>query len=220
MGCSDCVKCELVMNEVSQKVEAVDTVDERIQEWQYSWTPLPREVSYRLNNFSDDFSKKWQIKAVTVAFRAWQWRLEKLKFRRERNPDAHVDMNIEWHDLAHFNGIKGVLMHAFFPGQGEVSGDIHINDEWDYVANTNFQDLAHPPLVPPMVHEIGHGIGLTHDPYDPTDIMYPSFNLGRKKWKIGNRSVLRSQGRYDKRNLPDWIIKYFANRRLTDGDFR
>src|SRR6056300_905660 len=102
---------------------------EGITEWKHSWEE--REISYRLNNFSDDLNKRWQTRAVTVAFRVWQWRLGKIKFRRERNPDAHVDMNVSFEDLDHFNGKKGVLAHAYYPGQGDISGDCHINDEWN-----------------------------------------------------------------------------------------
>jgi hypothetical protein len=212
--------CELSMDPFKQKIIASSAVDERINEWEHSWKPLPRDISYRLNNFSDDFSKKWQIRAVTVAFRAWQWRLSKLKFRRERNPDAHVDININWEDLAHFDNKKGVLMHAYYPGQGDISGDVHVNDNWDYVAGSSFQSMAHPPFVPPMIHELGHSIGLVHDPFDVTDIMYPSFDLGKKKWKIGNRSVQRVQARYGARSIPQRIIDRFALRRLTGRDFR
>lgn len=75
-----------------------------IDEWKHSWPEV--EISYRLNNFSGDLNTKFQIRAVTVALRVWQWRISKLKFRRERNPDAHVDFNVSFEDLAHFDGKK------------------------------------------------------------------------------------------------------------------
>ncbi len=191
---------------------------EGIDEWPHSWPD--GEVSYRLNNFSDDFSKRWQIRAVTVALRVWQWRINKIKFRRERNPDAHVDFNIRWEDLAHFDNRTGVLAHAYFPNQSDISGDVHINDEWDYVPGVFMQDLSHPPLVPILIHEFGHSLGLRHDTLDRESIMYPSFNLGRQKYKLGPRDVIRIQERYGVRTISQRILDYFARRRLTGGDFR
>jgi len=209
-------RCELIHNS-SCELKFTETVDERISEWPHSW-PLG-EISYRLNNRSDDFTKKFQERAVTVALRAWQLRIKNLKFRKERNRDAHVDFNVSFEDLSHFSG-KGVLAHAYFPGQGDLSGDCHINDDWDWVAGVHLATLSKPPLVPILMHEFGHSLGLRHDPFDRTDIMYPSFNLGERKNNLGSRSISRMQERYGKRNLSARIIAYFQWRRMVGSDFR
>ena len=211
-------RCELVQSD-SQHLTFSETVDERIDEWPHSWPH--GEIIYRLNNFTGDIEKeKWQSKAVTVALRAWQLKLKHLKFRKERNPDTHVDFNVSFEDLAHFDGRRGVFAHAYFPGQSDLSGDCHINDDWNWVAKISMQTLSKPPLIPILMHEFGHSIGLRHDPFDKTDIMYPSFNLGETKYKIGKRSTQRAQERYGKRNLSSWILEYFQNRRLNGRDFR
>jgi hypothetical protein len=211
-------KCELRQKD-SATLEFSETVDDRINEWPHSWPH--GEISYRLNNYTDDIAKEsWQDRSVTVALRAWQLRLKHLKFRKERNPNAHVDFNVSFEDLAHFDGSRGTFAHAYFPGQGDISGDCHINDEWDWVAKFENQTLSKPPLVPILIHEFGHSIGLRHDQYDVTDIMYPSYNLGQKKFRIGNRSVRRAQERYGERNLPARILAYFQWRRLHSLDFR
>ena len=81
--------------------------------------------------------------------------------------------------------------------------------------------MGKPPLLPILIHEFGHSLGLRHDIFDVTDIMYPSFDLGGPpKYKIGNRSIARAQERYGKRNLPSRIITYFQIRRLESRDFR
>ena len=192
--------------------------DTQIKEWKHSWPE--GEISYRLNSFSDDLRTKWQTRAVTVALRTWQWRLSKIKFRRERNPDAHVDFNVEFEDLAHFDGRKGVLAHAYYPGQGDISGDCHINDEWNWVSSSRDQSLSKPPLVPILIHEFGHSLGLVHDPTTTESIMYPSFDLGLKKYRLGPNDVSRIQSRYSPRNLPQRILDMFALRRLHGRDFR
>jgi hypothetical protein len=214
---SGLAKCELIKKD-SGSLQFSETIDDRITEWPHSWPH--GEISYRLNNRSDDSSKRFQERAVTVALRAWQLRLSNLKFRKERNPDAHVDFNVSFEDLAHFDGKRGVLAHAYYPGQGDISGDCHINDNWNWVAGVHLATLSKPPLVPILMHEFGHSIGLRHDPFDDTDIMYPSFNLGHRKNNLGNRSIARAQERYGKRFLSARIIAYFQWRRMVGSDFR
>jgi len=214
------VHCEAFANNTAQKVEYKETI-EGIDEWPNSWPD--GEVSYRLNNFSPDFREKWQIRAVTVALRVWQWRVKNIRFRRERSSTAHVDFDVSFKSLSHFDNKKGILAHAYFPGQGDISGDCHINDEWDWVPGTNMQTLRNPPLVPILVHEFGHSLGLRHDTLTAsqnTEIMYPSFNLGREKYKLGPRDIERIQERYGQRTLSQRIIRYFQNRRRAGGDFR
>lgn len=211
--------CELTQLD-NGSLKFAENLDERIQEWEHSWKPLPIELSYRLNNFSDDFDKKWQLRAITMAFRAWRWRLAKISFRRERNPTAHVDIPIDFLDLAAFNNKKGTFARAYYPGQGDLSGDIEINDFQDWVAGVHLSTMGKPPLVPIIIHEIGHSIGLTHDNFDMTDIMYPSFDLGKKKNTIGSHSIARAQSRYGKRSLAAWKIAYWIRRRNRGTDFK
>lgn len=191
---------------------------EGINEWPHSWPD--GEITYRLNNSTSDIEKEsHQKRAVTVSLRAWQLRINKLKFRRERNPDVSVDFEVSFEDLAHFDNMKGVLAHAYFPGQGEVSGDCHINDEWNWVTSSLFQKLSSPPLVPVLIHEFGHSLGLRHDTTTMDSIMYPSFDLGKKKNSLHPRDVQRIQERYGARSISQRIIDYFQRRRDMAWDF-
>lgn len=209
--------CELTQ-ESNGNLKFTETIDERIDEWKHSWPE--GEISYRLNNFSGDLFERWQSRAVTVALRAWQWKISKLKFRKERNKTAHVDFDVSFEELLHFDGKKGVLAHAYFLGQGDISGDVHINDEWDWRAGVHNSTMGRPPLVPILIHEFGHSLGLRHDPFDNTDIMYPSFDLGQSKNTIGVRSTQRMQERYGVRVLKPWQMAYWINRRNRGSDFR
>ena len=213
------VKCEVQAHAVEKEIQFHDGL-EGIQEWPMNKNFPPGEISYRLNNFSPDFATNWQIRAVTVALRTWQLRIDKLKFRRERNPTAHVDADIWWRPNDYFASAN-VLAHAWYPGQGSVSGDVEINDSWHYVPGVHLAELNQPPLVPILVHEFGHGvIGLTHDPTSEKEIMYPSFNLGRRKTGLGSNDVFRSQRRHGARRMPQHIIDYFLNRRKAGWDFK
>jgi len=191
---------------------------EGIDEWPHSWPD--GEISYRLNNVTGDISKEDnQRRAVTVALRTWQLRINKVRFRRERNPDVTVDFEVSFEDLAHFDNIKGVLAHAYFPGQGEVSGDCHINDEWDWVTSTKFSTLSKPPLIPILIHEFGHSLGLRHDTTEREAIMYPSYDFGKKINRLHPRDIARIQERYGARTLSQRIIDYFQRRRDLAWDF-
>lgn len=212
--------CRLEKQLLKAEYEEVNMI-EGIDEWPHSWPD--GEISYRLNNLSSDFLEKWQIRAVTVALRAWQLHIKNLRFRRERNPGVRVDFDVSFESASHFRS-SNVFAHAYFPGQGSISGDVHINDEaWDWVAGVHLQDLSHPPLVPVMMHEFGHSLGLRHDTLftsQNTEIMYPSFNLGRKKTTLGPNDIVRIQDRYGARTLSQRILDYFALRRLRGSDFR
>lgn len=199
------------------KIEFHENI-EGIEEWPHNWPD--GEVSYRLNNLTGDISKEThQHRAVTVALRAWQLRINRLKFRRERNPDKHVDFDVSFEPISHFDNSKGVLAHAYFPGQGKVSGDCHINDDWNWVTSSKFQTRSTPPLVPILIHEFGHSLGLRHDTFTTESIMYPSFNLGQKKNKLGPRDIQRIQERYGVRKISQRILDYFQNRRDMAWDF-
>ena len=209
-------KCEalssLTKMEFKQNIEGIN-------EWKHSWPE--GEISYRLNNKTPDIPKaSMQDRAVTVALRAWQLRINKLKFRRERNPDTAVDFDVSFEPLSHFKNSKGTFAHAYFPGQGKISGDCHINEDWDWTTHSDLQTLKNPPLVPVLIHEFGHSLGLVHDTHTRKSIMYPTFNLGQKKNRLGPRDISRIQERYGARSISQRLIDYFQNRRDKGFDFR
>lgn len=221
MSTEQSIRCEATSASAQNKITFnQNNIDEPIAEWPYSWSK--GEITYRLNNVTTDINnERHQRRAVTIALRAWQLHLKDLKFRRERNPNVTVYFDVSFEDLAHFDGKKGVLAHAYFPGQEErISGDCHINDDWNWVTSSLYQTLSKPPLVPILIHEFGHSLGLSHDTITTDSIMYPSFNLGQRKNKLHPRDIHRMQLRYGKRTLPQWLLNYFIHRRNMSWDFR
>jgi hypothetical protein len=221
------VYCELSMNGLRGQIQGstlgVQENSQIIDEWGHRWES--GVVTYRLNNLSTDIEKAdHQVRAVTVAFRTWQLRISDIRFKRERDPNKHVDINISFQPLSKFRS-KGVLAHAWFPGQGEISGDIEINDEWDWVPHARWQSLAKPPLVAILIHEIGHSLGLRHDTSTMDSMMYPSFDLGKPKNLLHKNDIERIQGKrgfigYGERKLSQRIIDYFRWRMSVGSDFK
>lgn len=212
---ADNKSCSALGNVNAKQIDFKENI-EGINEWPHNWEF--GTISYRLNNYTTDIIEKWQERAVTVALRAWQLRITGLKFRRQRNPNSDVDINVTFEPEDHFSS-PNILAHAYFPGQGDISGDCHINDRWNWQPSVYLSDLARPPLVPVLIHEFGHSLGLRHDTTTMESIMYPSINMGSPVNKLGPRDVERIQERYGTRNLPNWIIRYFINRRNQGWDF-
>lgn len=209
------ITCEA---KITDKVEFGNSQDGQpypeIQEWGKKFENSV--LRYKLTNISDDIEiAKHQHRAIVVAFRVWQLRVRDIKFVRARGNESY-DLEISFKPLTEFSS-EGVLAHATYPGQAQYY--IEINDNWDWVTNTHVSDIGHPPLVPIMIHEIGHALGLVHDPVTNESIMYPSFNLGAKKNALSDRDVDRIQWLYGARNISQRIIDYFKNRRSQGWDF-
>jgi len=174
-------------------------------------------LTYKLHNLSPDIAKlEHQTRAVTVAFRVWRLRIKNLRFRRIYD-DETPDLDIWFRPASFFGGSQNVLAHATYPGQSQFY--IEINDSWDWVTHAAIADIGHPPLVPILIHEIGHVLGLVHDTFSNLSIMFPSFNLGKKKNDLYTRDVNRIQWLYGARSLPQRIIDYFRRRRDAGWDF-
>jgi hypothetical protein len=66
------------------------------------------------------------------------------------------------------------------------------------------QDLNNRPewLAPIAVHELGHGLGLAHDPGDPRSIMYPHVRNMPQPQVIRSNDIIRVQSTYDGTFVP------------------
>jgi hypothetical protein len=70
-----------------------------------------------------------------------------------------------------FDGPNGILAHAYFPGQGVISGDAHFDLGEPWVDGS----AGGISLLSVAIHEFGHSLGLDHSS-DLAAIMYASYD--------------------------------------------
>ncbi|KAL5569516.1 hypothetical protein UlMin_026091 [Ulmus minor] len=118
------------------------------------------------------------IKSICArAFQKWS-QVSHFTFE-EVSETSQADIEIGFHSGDHgdgypFDGPFRTLAHAFAPTNGRLHFDAKEN--WSENPGQNQVDLESV-----AVHEIGHVLGLDHEPSIPDAIMYPSFNYGITK---------------------------------------
>ncbi|KAM4624490.1 matrix metalloproteinase-25 [Polymixia lowei] len=135
--------------------------------------------SYASPSLSPSLSPDLVDNLLTHAFKAWSdvapLRFQRLGANRAgagAEGDIRVSFSRSLHDDGYpFDGQGGTLAHAFFPGNGQMAGDTHFdNDEiWSYGGDSGSTDL-----FTVAVHEFGHALGLSHSSSDPS-IMRPYY---------------------------------------------
>ncbi|XP_022134118.1 metalloendoproteinase 3-MMP-like [Momordica charantia] len=116
------------------------------------------------------------IEPVDRAFSKWasETHFTFSKISNYKKSDIKISFEIEDHgDFASFDGMGGILAHAFPPTDGRLHFDAH--EPWSVGALSGYFDVETVAL-----HEIGHLLGLQHSSIEAA-IMYPTIPEGDTK---------------------------------------
>lgn len=136
----------------------------------------PVYISYSYSNLLDgsflQVSRAELRQATEEALRLWAT-YAPLHFRER--PDSGPAVSDESYDATGHPQIRighhmvSEVAHAYFPGQDGLAGDIHVASGVPWSVGT-----GHWNFLETITHELGHSLGLLHDPVEPA-IMNPSY---------------------------------------------
>lgn len=165
---------------------------------QPSWPSTRRNLTYAFSssNETDRVDTDQRQKAFADAFSEWA-AVVPINFTEISSFDD-ADIKIEFVSFSHgdgepFDGVLGVLAHAFSP----TDGRFHLDDSeyWRLLSTSSSEEPQDIDLQSVVTHEIGHLIGLAHTAVADA-IMYPSIAPGQVKLKLQQDDIQGAQVLY------------------------
>lgn len=136
--------------------------------------------------------------AVRAAFQTWITAGVGLEFT-ELGQNQNPDILVEWTDAncPDSNMIGPALAHADFPPGCSINTNslplpIHFDDDehtWSVSGNHNAADIDIETVA---LHEIGHILGLLHEPAIPGSVMFPAYDGIRRELDTDSQAGIRA----------------------------
>ena len=137
-------------------------------------------LTYYFSSGTSDITGSQEEEAIRDALELWSNSTD-FTFS-EINSQSNADIVILWANGSHgdgnpFDGVGGVLAHAFFPppNGGSYAGDMHFDDDETWTKHQRSNNSQPRDLVTVAAHELGHSLGLGHSQVGNA-LMYPYYD--------------------------------------------
>ncbi len=155
-------------------------------------------------------------RALNLAMTTWDLEIPvkfKSNWNNRRFPISNITISFKSSVEDHyFKDKPSVLAYAYFPGQGDVSGQVIFND--DYIWSTNGKPVSGKKakeegwvvdaydtnqlktynIIHVLIHELGHSLGLRHDAHNDTKDVMDAYYSG--KLELSSYDISRIREKY------------------------
>ncbi|KAF7657400.1 hypothetical protein LDENG_00027880 [Lucifuga dentata] len=153
-------------------------------------------ITYRIAKYTPDMKQEDVETSFRSALKMWS-DAAPLTFIKVNHGKADIVLSFARRthgDFFPFDGPRGVLAHAFEPGEG-MGGDVHFDEDETWMMGKQKKGYS---LLRVTTHELGHSLGLSHSK-DPTAVMYPNYKeYSSTQYSLSKDDVLGIQTLYGK----------------------